>query len=157
MRLTKQTDYTLRVLIYLGTREGKPATIDQVAEAYGISRNHLMKVVHHLATNGILETQRGRGGGFRLARAPKRVGLGKLVRLTEPDFALVECLDPANGECVIDESCRLKGVLREALTAWLGVLDRYTLADLIEPRSELVQLLGLAKGFGDRPAHIPVP
>lgn len=144
MRLTKQTDYSLRVLIYLGTSDGEPATIEQVAGAYSISKNHLMKVVNHLATRGFIETQRGRGGGFRLVRDPASISLGNVVRTTESDFALVECFEPVSNPCVIQETCRLRVVLNEALEAWLSILDRYTLADLIEPRSHLSQLLQIS-------------
>ena len=141
MRLTKHTDYSLRVLVYLAVHPDGVATIDQVAEAYTISRNHLMKVVHRLATHGIIETQRGRHGGFRLARDPSAIGLGSIIRLTEPDFALVECLDPHGEGCVIYESCSLHGVLDDATKAWFAVLDRYTLADLTGARTSLMQLL----------------
>jgi Rrf2 family transcriptional regulator, nitric oxide-sensitive transcriptional repressor len=143
MKLTKQTDYSLRVLIFLGTHEGSPATIDQVAAAYNISRNHLMKVVHHLATGGLLDTQRGRSGGFRLAKAPAEIRVGDVVRMTEPDFAVVECL--GEGSCTIDGPCKLKGILRDLTEEWLNALNRYTLADLLEPRSSLVQLLSQNK------------
>jgi Rrf2 family nitric oxide-sensitive transcriptional repressor len=144
MRLTKHTDYSLRVLVYLGVRPERVATIDEVAEAYAISRNHLMKVVHRLATRGLIETQRGRNGGFRLARDPSAIRLGSVVRMTEPDFAVVECMDPRGNGCTIDGSCLLRGVLEDATDAWFGVLDRYTLADLIEPRGRLVDLLQIS-------------
>jgi Rrf2 family nitric oxide-sensitive transcriptional repressor len=139
MKLTKQTDYSLRVLIYVGTRNGNPATIDQVAGAYGISRNHLMKVVHLLATKGLLDTQRGRSGGFRLAKAAAEIRIGDVVRITEPDFAVVECL--GDGHCAIDGPCKLKGILRDITEDWLKALNRYTLADLLEPRLPLIRLL----------------
>ncbi len=140
MKLTKQTDYSLRVLIFLGTHRGKPATIERVADVYGISRNHLMKVVHHLATAGLLDTQRGRTGGFRLAKPPSEIRIGDVVRMTEPDFAMVECLN--SGSCVIDGPCRLKGILWKGTQEFLAGLNQYTLADLLEPRAQLVQLLG---------------
>jgi len=140
MKLTKQTDYSLRVLIYLGAHEGSIATIEHVAEAYGISRNHLMKVVHHLATHGLLDTQRGRSGGFRLAKPPAEIRIGDVVRITEPDFAIVECLGGA--PCAIQGPCKLEGILRDVTEDWLIALNRYTLADLVEPRGPLVQLLG---------------
>ncbi|SRR5579885_178051 len=143
MRLTKQTDYSLRVLIYLGTHPDRPATIEEVAEAYGISKNHLMKVVYHLSTAGFLETQRGRGGGFHLARDPAAIRLGSVIRGTETDFALVECFDQANESCSIYDACKLRKVLHDALEAWFATLDRYTLADLIKPRSRLSQLLSV--------------
>jgi Rrf2 family nitric oxide-sensitive transcriptional repressor len=153
VRLTKQTDYSLRLLIHLGVKHlgvshagakySSASTIEEVAEAYSISRNHLMKVVYHLATHGILETQRGRGGGFRLARDPSRINLGEVVRLTEPDFTVVECFDQDNGRCAIQEACQLQEVLGRALDGFFAVLDRYTLADLLEPRSRLASLLGI--------------
>jgi Rrf2 family transcriptional regulator, nitric oxide-sensitive transcriptional repressor len=144
MRLTKHTDYSLRVLVYLGVGPGRIATVEEVAAAYAISRNHLMKVVHRLATHGWIETQRGRGGGFRLARDPSAIGLGAVVRLTEPDFAVVECMDPHSDGCVIYDACALHGVLEDATNAWFAVLDRYTLADLLEPRTQLAQLLQIS-------------
>jgi Rrf2 family nitric oxide-sensitive transcriptional repressor len=144
MRLTKHTDYSLRVLVYLGVRPGRIATIEEVADSYSISRNHLMKVVHRLATHGVIETQRGRNGGFQLARDPSAIGLGAIVRLTEPDFAVVECMEEQGPGCTIDESCALRGVLNDATKAWFAVLDRYTLADLIEPRTQLAKLLQIS-------------
>jgi Rrf2 family transcriptional regulator, nitric oxide-sensitive transcriptional repressor len=144
MRLTKHTDYSLRALVYLGVRRGQAATIEEVADAYSISRNHLMKVVQRLATHGLVETQRGRNGGFRLARDPSAIGLGAVVRLSEPDFAVVECMDPQGARCAIDRHCVLSGVLDDAMQAWFTVLDRYTLADLIEPRRELAKLLQIS-------------
>jgi Rrf2 family nitric oxide-sensitive transcriptional repressor len=141
MRLTKHTDYSLRVLVYLGVRPERVATIEEVADAYAISRNHLMKVVHRLATHGLIETQRGRHGGFRLARDPSAIRLGSVVRITEPDFAVVECMDPHGNGCAIDGSCLLRGVLEDATDAWFAVLDRYTLADLVEPSERLAELL----------------
>src|SRR5579884_3997909 len=115
MRLTKQTDYSLRVLIYLGTHPVRATTIEEVAAAYGISKNHLMKVVYHLSTAGFLATQRGRGGGFQLARDPSSIHLGSVIRGTETDFALVECFQPVNESCSIYDSCKLRAVLRDAL------------------------------------------
>jgi Rrf2 family transcriptional regulator, nitric oxide-sensitive transcriptional repressor len=144
MRLTKHTDYSLRTLVYLGVHPGRVATVEEVAGAYSISRNHLMKVVHRLATHGLVETQRGRHGGFRLARDPSTIRLGAVVRLTEPDFAVVECMDPHGSGCVIYEGCALHGVLDDATNAWFAVLDRYTLADLLEPRTQLAKLLQIS-------------
>jgi Rrf2 family transcriptional regulator, nitric oxide-sensitive transcriptional repressor len=150
MRLTKQTDYSLRVLMYLGAHQGESATIEAVAGSYSISENHLRKVVHHLSQKGFIETQRGRGGGFRLAREPGRIGLGSVVREMEPDFALVECFEPVNAPCAIYPSCELRGVLQQAMDAWLEVLDRYNLGDLIDKRSGVGELLGIAAMPGQR-------
>lgn len=143
MRLMTFTDYCLRVLMYVGTKEDELATIDEIAASYGISRNHLMKVVFRLGQLGYLTTVRGKGGGMRLARDPSEINLGTVVRQTEEDMALVECFEAPPGMCRIERACILKKVLGEALEAFLAVLDRYTLADLLVPRSGLARLLGL--------------
>jgi Rrf2 family nitric oxide-sensitive transcriptional repressor len=145
MRLTSFSDYSLRVLIYLGTAPGRLATIDQVAQAYGISANHLMKVVHHLGRLGCIETVRGKGGGMRLARAPAEINVGQIVRASEDSLALVECFEGGAGDCRIERSCVLKHALTEALQAFLKVLDGYTLADLIAPARPLTRILFAAK------------
>jgi Rrf2 family nitric oxide-sensitive transcriptional repressor len=144
MRLTTFSDYSLRVLMYLGTAGGRLATIDQVAAAYGISGNHLMKVVHHLAQHGWIETVRGKGGGMRLARAPESIRVGDVLRTTEDDYALVECFEEGPTDCRIARVCRLKGALAEALEAFFAALDRYTLADLIAPARPLSRILAPA-------------
>lgn len=142
MRLTLYTDYCLRVLMYLDLKNGEIATIGEIAERYDISRNHLMKVVYELNNMGYVKTIRGKNGGLRLGRDPKSINLGELVRRTESDLLLVECFGTQNG-CRLTPSCVLRNVLGEALAAFLAVLDRYTLADLLEPRHELGKLLDL--------------
>ena len=134
MRLTQWTDYTLRVLMYCAATQGReqPVTITEVAEGYGISRSHLMKIVQELAAQGLLETTRGRGGGMRLMRPPAEINLGAVVRQTETDFHLVECFDPDVNQCRLSGNCRLKGVLGSAINAYLAVLDGVTLADLVD-------------------------
>jgi Rrf2 family nitric oxide-sensitive transcriptional repressor len=141
MRLTVYTDYALRVLMYVAVRPEPRPTIGQIAASYGISRNHLMKVVHELGLAGFLETVRGKNGGLRLARPAAEIGLGEVVRRTEPDLALVPCFDPINAACAITPACRLRGALNQARLAFLKVLDDYTLADLVENRDALRQLL----------------
>ncbi|HRL98156.1 MAG TPA: Rrf2 family transcriptional regulator [Acidovorax sp.] len=133
MRLTQWTDYTLRVLMYCAAAEGReqPVTITEVAEAYGISRSHLMKIVQQLSAQGLLETTRGRGGGMRLMQPADTIKVGAVVRMTETDFNLVECFDPVSNQCRLSSHCRLKGVLERAMQAYLAELDRVTLADLI--------------------------
>lgn len=130
MRLTTFSDYALRVLMYAATRDGRLITIEETADVYGISRAHLMKVANQLTRAGFLKATRGRTGGLALAKRPDKIRLGDVVRATEPDFALVECFTAGN-DCLITPRCRLKGVLKEALVAFVGTLDRYTLADLI--------------------------
>ena len=139
MRLTTYTDYSLRVLMYVAMKDGL-STIQEIAGVYGISKNHLMKVVLELGRHGLLETVRGRNGGLRLARPQTEIGLGDVVRLAEEDFALVECFTRGNG-CIITAPCRLRGILWEALEAYLAVLDRYTLADLTKRNSGLTRIL----------------
>ncbi|MDP4001948.1 Rrf2 family transcriptional regulator [Methylobacterium sp. NEAU K] len=149
MRLTRYTDYALRTLIYVGLHEPGQSSIAEIARAYGISENHLTKVVHQLGRLGLIRTIRGRGGGLRLAKPPAEIVIGAVVRQTEDDLALVECFD--NGACAITAPCRLRRALGEALAAFLAVLDSYTLADLIggPEGGEIAQLLGLAVPAAD--------
>jgi Rrf2 family nitric oxide-sensitive transcriptional repressor len=141
MRLTSYTDYSLRLLMYVALAPSGMATIQDVSNAYGISKNHLMKVAYELGRKGFLETVRGRNGGLRLARPPEQISVGQVVRAMEDDCAMVECFKPEKGLCVISGVCRLRGVLVEALEAWWKVLDRHTLADLVSSRRSLSQVL----------------
>lgn len=145
MRITRYTDYALRLLIYLAVDGDAVASLAEIADRYAISRNHLAKVARELQQAGYIETVRGRNGGMRLARAPAAIVVGDVVRGMEPDMTLAECFRPASA-CVITPACGLKGVLGEALDAFLDVLDRYTLADLVEgPRREgLMRALDLS-------------
>ncbi|KMO33784.1 Rrf2 family transcriptional regulator [Methylobacterium tarhaniae] len=155
MRLTRYTDYALRTLLYLGANEPRQGSIAEIARAYGISENHLTKVVHQLGRLGLVRTIRGRGGGLRLARPPGEIVVGAVVRQTEEDLALVECF--GSGACAITPACRLRHALGEALAAFLAVLDRYTLADLLAggAASDLVRLLDLSGG--ERAGGGPAP
>lgn len=141
MRLTRFTDYALRVLILLGLTDDRLVTIDEVGERYGISANHLMKIVHRLGTCGYVETVRGKGGGIRLARPPERIRLGDVVRDFEEDMALVECFNEDSNTCPIEANCSLQKLLRDSLRAFLEKLDEHTLADLVRPRRKLRGLL----------------
>lgn len=130
MRVTQYTDFSLRVLIYLGLHPDRRCTIQEIAEGYGISRNHLMKVVQQLAAAGFIESTRGSGGGLTLPTTPERINLADVVREMEPDFGMVECMRPGN-QCVITPVCALPAMLDEATRAYLDVLGNYTLADLL--------------------------
>lgn len=130
MRLTTMADYALRLLMHVAQRPGRLCTIAEIAQAHGISEAHLMKVTHQLALQGWIVTQRGKGGGMRLAHAPKDIRVGNVVRGMEPDFALVECLG-AGGQCTLTGGCRLAGVLGGALDSFMAHLDGFTLADLL--------------------------
>lgn len=130
MRLTNFSDYALRMLMYAAVRGSELITIEETAERYRISRTHLMKVANMLTNYGYLTAVRGRSGGLRLAKRPDQIGLGDIVRATEPDFDLVECFTK-DGRCRITPNCRLRGVLGEALSAFISTFDRYTLADLL--------------------------
>jgi Rrf2 family nitric oxide-sensitive transcriptional repressor len=135
MRLTQWTDYALRVLMYCAInaeRETAP-TIAEIAEVHNISRSHLMKIVMELSAKGWLSTTRGRGGGLRLVQDPSQIVVGEVVRQMEEDFTMVECFSTEGRTCTIDGRCRLKGVLTEALQAWMRVLDGVTLAELVAP------------------------
>jgi Rrf2 family nitric oxide-sensitive transcriptional repressor len=141
MRLTTFTDYSLRVLIYLGLQRERLATIAEIADAYGISKNHLMKVVHHLGQQGYVDTLRGKSGGIRLARPPEEINLGMLVRATEASTELVECFAPDSSDCRIEPVCALRGILERSLKAFYAVLDGYTLADVLHNGDRLALLL----------------
>jgi Rrf2 family nitric oxide-sensitive transcriptional repressor len=147
MKLSLFSDYSLRTLMFAALK-GEVFLIDEVTAAYGISRNHLAKVVHNLGKLGYLDTQRGRGGGIRLAIAPEEIRIGKLVRETENQSVIVECFDPATNTCPISGCCSLKGLLAEAMGAFYSSLDRHTLRDLVSgsQRNRMTRvLLGTAK------------
>lgn len=146
MRLTDFTDYSLRVLIYAAVRSEHLVTIQEISDALGIARGHLVKIVHALGRAGYLDTQRGRTGGLRLGRAPSKITVGDVVRAMEPDFRMVECFDTEGNACVITAACGLRGVLGSALRAYFEVLDKFTLADLAAEQSTLRRLLDAGPG-----------
>jgi Rrf2 family nitric oxide-sensitive transcriptional repressor len=143
VRLTAFTDYSLRALIYLATAPEGRATIGEIARAFRISENHLVKVVHRLGQAGVLVNTRGRGGGLRLAAAPAAIRVGDVVRATEVNDVPAECFEPGGGNCLIAASCALKGALGEAVEAFYSTLDEYTIADLVKgPVPAIVQWQG---------------
>lgn len=142
MRLSSFSDYSLRVLMYLGVHAGRLVTIAEIGGAYGISVNHLTKVAHQLGRLGYVETVRGKGGGIRLGKPAAAIPLGEVIRQTENDWALVECFS-TGASCQIHAACRLPPILDEALAALFKVLDSYTLADLLQSPVDLTQALPL--------------
>jgi len=133
MRLTQFSDYSLRLLLYISQHEGRLVTVGEVAAWYGISKTHLVKVAHKLATLGYIESVQGKGGGLRLGKPARDIALDALIRDTEPDFHTVECFDAARNTCRITASCTLKHVLHDATEAFLKTLSRYALADIAKP------------------------
>ena len=140
MRLTLHTDYALRVLTQVGLNDGKLTTIKEIAQTFGISKAHLMKVVNDLSQKGYLVTVRGRNGGIRLMRQPRAINIAQVVRDTENQLDVIGCLEH-KGYCPIERVCVLRGALRKATEAFLAVLDARTLADLIKPSRVLSSLL----------------
>jgi len=131
MHLTLHTDYAMRLLMFLGLNPERRCTIEEIAQHYGVSRNHLMKVALTLTQQGFVESLRGRNGGLRLGKPPAGIGVGAVVRATEDNFDLVECFDAKSNTCPIASACLLQQPFAEAVRAFIAVLDRYTLADLL--------------------------
>lgn len=146
MKLTNYSDYALRVLTYLGVKGEKLSTISEIASCYGISRNHVVKIVHQLGKLGYIITLRGKNGGIRLAHEPEAINIGEVIRHTEASLDIVECFGEQNA-CVICDCCTLRSIISEALTAFMTVLDRYTLADLLVPQQQLKEQLHIMKRF----------
>jgi Rrf2 family nitric oxide-sensitive transcriptional repressor len=140
MRLTDYTDYSLRTLIYVAVHPGESVTIQNIADAFGIPKNHLIKIVQKLGQAGLLHTMRGRTGGIRLGRAAEDINVGEVIRTMETDFGLVECFHEHNA-CVITRACGLRNVLHEALQAYFQILDSYTLQDLVAKPQAIGKLL----------------
>lgn len=141
MYLTRQADYTMRLLIHLAVQPDSTATIQEVAERFDISRNHLMKVANRAVRAGYVEAVRGRAGGLRLAKKPKDINVGQVLRATE-DWALVECFERSSNRCRVAGGCGLQAILKEAVEAFVAVLDKYSLADVVQRKAVLVQMLG---------------
>ena len=146
MRLTRYTDYALRVLLQLTVQDERLVSIGEISRAYSISQNHLMKVVQDLSRAGFVTAVRGRNGGLRLGRRPEEIRIGDVVRHTEDGFQLVDC-----STCKVAPACTLPRGLNEATRAFLAVLDRYTLADMTSQRGDLRALLGSPASMADAP------
>lgn len=143
MRLTRYTDYSLRVLIHLALHEGRLCSIGEIAQTYGLSHNHLMKVANALARDGFVETVRGRAGGMRLARAADRISVGEVVRRTEEGFDLADC-----SGCSLSPACGLTGVLAKGVRAMMAVFDAHTIADLLTDRAVMRRLIARQSPLG---------
>tara|TARA_B100001059_G_scaffold118202_1_gene118384 strand:- start:706 stop:1140 length:435 start_codon:yes stop_codon:yes gene_type:complete len=141
MKLTAYTDYSIRVLVYIGINNDQLCTASEISEFYGLSRNHLSKIIHHLSSLEIIQSYKGPKGGIELAKDPKEINLGNLIRKTEPDFHIVECF-ASNINCRIAPACKLKSILYESNQLFLKNLDRYSLADVLKNRKELLKLVG---------------
>jgi Rrf2 family transcriptional regulator, nitric oxide-sensitive transcriptional repressor len=157
MHLSMYTDYALRALIYVALKpEGELSTIKEISDAYGISKNHMMKIVNQLAANGFVDSVRGRTGGIRLARSAQEIVVGNVVRVTESDFRIAECFSPDGAAaCCLTPACLLRPALAEALSAFITVLDDYTLADITKPRRSLAALLDLPAPPAPPPSAAP--
>ncbi len=143
MQLTQYTDYSLRVLLYLGSHPDRRVTITELADAYQISRNHLVKVVHQLSIHGWITTIRGKSGGMHLAFPPEQINIGTVIRQTEPHMNLLECFDKENNNCSISPACHLKRVLYQARKAFMEVLDRHSLADVLGSHANAREVISI--------------
>ncbi|WP_442583446.1 iron-responsive transcriptional regulator RirA [Mesorhizobium sp. ASY16-5R] len=143
MRLTRQTNYAMRILMYCAANDGRLSRIPEIAEAYTVSELFLFKILQPLVENGLVETVRGRNGGVRLGRAADKINLFDVVRVTEESFAMAECFENDAAECPLIDSCALNAALREALNAFFAVLESYTIADLVKSRGNVRSLLGI--------------
>jgi Rrf2 family nitric oxide-sensitive transcriptional repressor len=141
MELSHFTDYSLRVLILAAARSGEKITLVEISTTYRISHHHLVKVVHYLGKAGYLRNTRGRTGGIMLGRKPEDICIGDVIRSTESHLDLVECFNTKTNTCRLTPACRLKGALMEARTAFLDVLDSYTLADFVQQKLSILRLL----------------
>jgi Rrf2 family nitric oxide-sensitive transcriptional repressor len=153
MQLTLHTDYSLRVLIYLAQKKDGLTTISEIADFYHISRNHLVKVVHHLSTENFIHTTRGKHGGMCLARAPELISVGEVVRRMEPNFDIVECFSASNQPCTVVSVCALKEVLYRAGNEFLAVLDKYTVADATQQNAFTEQLFSVDQLISSSPQN----
>lgn len=143
MRLTRQTNYAIRILMYCATNEGRLSRIPEIAAAYSVSELFLFKILQPLVANGLIETVRGRNGGVRLGRPSTDITLFDVVRVTEESFAMAECFENDATDCPLIDSCALNTALRKALGAFFDVLDGTTIADLVRDRPAMISRLGL--------------
>jgi Rrf2 family iron-responsive transcriptional regulator len=155
MRLTKQTNYAVRILMYCAANDGNLSRIPEIAAAYSVSELFLFKILQPLTKAGLVETVRGRNGGVRLGRAADKISLFDVVKVTEDNFAMAECFEEGVAECPLVDSCGLNSALRKALNAFFEVLMQYSIDDLVKARPEINFLLGLENITPPPPRRIP--
>lgn len=143
MRLTRQTNYAMRILMYCAANDGRLSRVPEIAAAYTVSELFLFKILQPLVEAKLVETVRGRNGGVRLAKPAEQISLFDVVRVTEESFAMAECFENDATECPLVDSCGLNSALREALNAFFEVLGRYSIADLVAARPNMRDLLGI--------------
>ena len=143
MRLTRQTNYAIRILMYCAANPGRLSRVPEIAAAYSVSELFLFKILQPLVENKLVETVRGRHGGVRLGKPADEISLFDVVRVTEESFAMAECFESDSAECPLVDSCALNAALREALGAFFAVLERHTIKDLVAARPNVRSLLGI--------------
>lgn len=148
MKLTKQTDYAFRILMFCAASGDRLSRISDISRVYGASEPFLFKILQPLVEAKIVETVRGRNGGIRLARLPSQIPLGEVARLTEDNFTIAECFEREDTTCPLVDNCRLTSALKEAVDAFMGVLDKYTVDDLAKPSAAVISLLAMVDGSG---------
>lgn len=143
MRLTRQTNYAIRILMYCGANQGNLSRIPEIASAYGLSELFLFKILQPLVEHKLVETVRGRNGGVKLGRPADQITLFDVVRVTEDNFAMAECFETDSADCPLVDSCALNEALRKALGAFFDVLSGYTIDDLVKSKPEMRSLLNI--------------
>lgn len=143
MKLTKQTDYAFRILMFCASSGSRLSRIADISRVYGASEPFLFKILQPLVAAGVIETVRGRNGGIRLARPASEIKLGEIARLTEENFTIAECFERENTDCPLIDNCRLTSALREAMNAFMAVLDKYTMDDLAKPSAAVITLMAM--------------
>lgn len=154
MKLTKQTDYAFRILMFCAASGTRLSRISDISRVYGASEPFLFKILQPLVEAKIIETVRGRNGGIRLARLPSKISLGEVARLTEDNFLLAECFEQDASNCPLLDNCKLTSALREALEAFMTVLDRYSVDDLAKPSAAVITLLAMVDSAGASPKGV---
>lgn len=157
MRLTTYTDYALRTLMYLAVHRERLVTIQDIATAHNVAKNHLTKVVHQLGQIGVVESLRGRNGGLKLGLEPAQINIGAVVRSTEPDFYMAECFDPLKNRCILSSECILKNTLYQATAAYLAVLDGVTLENLMATNGSPAAIEATFKSIPIRSRRVAKP